>query len=304
MKKLFFFLFFSLIFTTTAVAQSLEIMQQNIPQEASFAQPFDVRFALEYPAGYQVILDKNSLPTDFGLSQEKTEEPAPGQMIYDLTFLPFTLGKSTFTAVNFILQDPQGQVMSKVASKQVPVQVKPVKLFKDKKMRDIRPPYIPNGWLFWLMLLIALALLLYAAKYFWRRSHQHTREAALEQDNRPADVIALSKINLLLQSGLWEKAQYKLFYIELGEILREYFWRRFHLDVSADTSAELLCRCRTVEDLVPLYADLRNYLNSSDLVKFAKHIPDEATMQKDVNIVRKTVQQTTPAPISKAQEEN
>ncbi|MBO7238295.1 MAG: hypothetical protein J6U96_03265 [Elusimicrobiaceae bacterium] len=303
MKKLFLFLFFSFLINGAA-AQSLEVTQQNIPQEASFAQPFDVRFALNYPAGYEVVLDKNSLPADFGLSQEKTEETTPGQITYDLTFLPFTLGKSTFTAVNFILQDAQGQTVSTAASKETTVQVKPVKLFKDKKMRDIRPPYIPSGWLFWLMILLALAALIYLIRRFWRKARARARQAALEQDNRPADVIALSKINILLQSGLWEKAQYKLFYIELGEILREYFWRRFQLDVSADTSAELLRRTRTVPELTPLYTDLKNYLNSSDLVKFAKYIPDEATMHKDVNVVRKTVQQTTPSPAPQTQEEN
>ena len=296
MKKLFLFTVFCLFTALWAAAQSLEITQQNIPQQANFAQPFDVRFALTYPVGYQVVLEQNSLPKDFGLSQEKTEDSAPGQVIYNLTFLPFTLGKSTFTAINFVLQDKQGQTVATAASQETILDVKSVKLFKDKKMRDIRPPYIPMGWLTWLLLLIALALLIYFIRRFLRRQKQQALLAALQEDKRPADVIALSKISLLLQSGLWEKAQYKLFYIELGEILREYFWRRFRLDVSADTSAELLRRTRTVEQLAPLYADLKNYLSSSDLVKFAKYVPADAVMQKDVNIVRKTVQQTTPAP--------
>ncbi len=296
MKKLFLFAFLFSFCSPWTMAQSLEVTQQTIPQQATFAQPFDVRFALIYPTGYQVTLDKNSLPKDFGLTQEKIEESAPGQVAYDLTFLPFTLGKSTFTAVNFILRDKQGQPIVTTSTQEAILEVKPVKLFKDKKMRDIRPPYIPTGWLFWLLVLITITLIIHFVRRFWRTKQEQAKQAALEEDKRPADVIALSKINLLLQSGLWEKAQYKLFYIELGEILREYFWRRFQLDVSADTSAELLRRTRTVAELTPLYADLKNYLSSSDLVKFAKYTPDEATMQKDVNIVRKTVQQTTPAP--------
>ena len=296
MRKLFLFIVFYLFFPLWAAAQSVEITQQKIPQQANFAQPFETRFALNYPTGYQLLLDRNSLPKDFGLSQEKIEESAPGQTTFDLTFLPFTLGKSTFTAVNFILRDKNGKNIAVTSSQEAVLDVKPVKFFKDKNMRDIRPPYIPWGWISWVLVLIVVILLTYLIHRFLRRRKKQSLSTFSQEDRRPADVIALSKISLLLQSGLWEKAQYKLFYIELGEILREYFWRRFQLDVSADTSSELLRRTRAVTELTPLYADLKNYLNSSDLVKFAKYTPDDSIMQKDVNIVRKTIQLTTPTP--------
>jgi len=298
MKKYFLLLISCFILSATLFAQSLELTGQNIAEEASFAQPFEVRFELSYPPDTQVILDKNSLPTDFALAKENAEIPTPGTITYDLTFLPFTLGPSTFTAVNFFLQNKQGETIGQTVSQAVAVEVQPVQFFKDKEMRDIRPPYIPGSWLLLILGIVLLALLIAMIIYLAHRRKQHIQKTSQEQDNRPADVIALSKLNLLLQSGLWEKAQYKLFYIELGEILREYFWRRFRLDVSADTSTELLRRTRSVPELAPLYAQLRDYLKSSDLVKFAKYIPDADTMQKDVNIVQKTIQQTAPVPLA------
>ncbi len=302
MKKL--FLFFLLTFLTAVLpAQELNFTSQNIPQEASFAQPFDVRFELSHTPGYQVSLDKNSLPADFKLTSEQLENLSPGTASYQLTFLPFTLGVSTFTAVNIQLLNSNGEIVARAASDTKQVKVNPVQFFKDKDMRDIRPPYIPTSWIWWLLCALVLAALIWLAWRFWHKVRENQAQAKEVQDNRPADVIALSKIQLLLQSGLWEKAQYKTFYIELGEILREYLWRRYQLDVSADTSSELLRRLRTQPQLKPLLQSLREYLSSSDLVKFAKVIPTQSTMQQDVTTVEHLVRATTPRPQTHEQQE-
>lgn len=304
MKKLFLLILFGCVLLAPTQAQEIALTNQHIPPQGSFAQPFQTRFELSHAPGYQVVLDKETLPKDFALSEEKTTILSPGTLAYELTFLPFTLGPSSFTAVTFQLQNNDGQTVNQTSSNDVTVKIEPVQFFKDKKMRDIRPPYIPTGWLGWLLIIAAAAalitLIIYLTRHFKKRAQE---AAAMKIDNRPAHIIALSKINLLLQSGLWEKQQYKLFYIELGEILREYLWRRFQLDVSADTSTELLRHTRTVADLAPLYAELRDYLKSADLVKFAKYIPDENTMHKDVAIIQKTVQKTIPAPVAAAAEQ-
>ena len=292
MKKLF-FLFFTLTVALGLQAQEVSITEQQVPAQVSFAQPFDVRFEVAHTPGYNLQLDKDSLPKDFTLTHEQLENPTAQTSTYQLTFLPFTLGVSTFTAVNIQLQDNQGQVVAQTASKNAEIDVKPVQFYKEKTLRDIRPPYIPWGSFTWLMCLLALIALIWVLRHFTRRVKQDRALLQQEQDNRPADVIALSKIRILLQSGLWEKAQYKAFYIELGDILREYFWRRFHLDVSSDTSAELLRRARQVEALKPLLQGLRDYLSSSDLVKFAKVVPSQNTMQQDVKTVEHLVRTTS-----------
>ena len=82
------------------------------------------------------------------------------------------------------------------------------------------------------------------------------------QDNRPAHVIALSQLDALIDSGLWENKQYKVFYITLTDILRTYLQRAFGLDVSADTSAELLRRIKTQPQLSTYVQSLRAFLAS------------------------------------------
>lgn len=296
MKKTVFFLFLALACAPLA-AQQLSLTGQSVPKEASFAQPYDVRFELAHTPGYVVEIDREHLPEKFELTSVQSKELSPGTLSYDLTFLPFTLGPSTFTAVTFDLKEKAGgETLAQASSDAQNVEVKPVKLFKEQTLRDIRPPYIPSGWLLWALIFIVILLLV----YYLRRFIQDVRAQKLAvrevRDNRPADVIALDKIQALLQSGLWEKAEYKLFYIELGDILREYFWRRFNQDVSSDTSAELLRRARGVPQLHNLLYPLREYLNSSDLVKFAKVTPSQDLMHKDVKTVRDIVRETSPRP--------
>ena len=295
MKKICFLILFSLLYSGISFCQEISVSKQEIPAQGQFAQPFDVRFEITHTPGYEVVLDTQSLPDGFSLAHSADEALSAQLQAYDLSFLPFTLGISTFTAVNFSLKDGAGQTVTQTATTPAQVEIAPVNLFKDKKMRDIRPPYIPYNWLGWMMFALFLILLIYFLRRFWRKKHPHYTMQETP-DLRPADVIALDKIQQLLQCGLWEKAQYKLFYTELGNILQEYLWRRFQLDVSADTSAELLRHIRKLPELAPLQAELRTYLNSSDLVKFAKVIPAETTMQQDVSRVRKVVEITAPRP--------
>ena len=284
-------------------AQQISLVSQRVPQKVPFAQPFDVRFEVSHTPGYITELDKQSLPRDFELTAVKVQEIAPGKQAYDLTFIPFTLGASSFTAVNFVLKEQNGgQTLASSQSKAKTIEITPVQYFDDKELRDIRPPYIPaNLWAWVLMALAVLGLIYILRRLLKSRKKNQELQIQEEQDHRPADEIALSKIQALLHSGLWEKKEYKMFYIELGDILREYFWRRFGQDVSSDTSAELLRRARQVPQLNKLLMPLRQYLNSSDLVKFAKVTPLDQTMYQDVQTIRSIVHETSAPPPQETQ---
>lgn len=293
MKKYLFFLLLAL--SNTLGAQEINFTTQEFPKEASFAQPFDVHLEVSHTPGYTPKLDEESVPEGFEMISQNAQTLSPGTAAYDITLMPFTLGVSTFTALSVDLLDHAATQVAKAQIQEARITIKPVKFFKDNTLQDIRPPYIPMGWLGWLICLLLIGLLIYLSRHSWEKV-QAKRAAAKEQDLRPADVIALSKIQMLLQSGLWENAHYKLFYIELEEIFKEYLWRRFHLDTSADTSVELLRRVRKEPLLESFTQLLREYLASSDLVKFAKVTPDQTIMQRDVQTVQLVVKKTPPTP--------
>lgn len=301
MKKLF-LAFFCILILSSGRAQEISFTAQNAPEKVSFAQPFDVSFEIAHTPGYVPELDKDSLAQGFELTRSEKRVLSPGTAAYDLTLMPFTLGPSTFT-VTFLLKDQEGgRTLAQAVSDSKPLTVQPVQYFKEKTLRDIRPPYIPSNRLIWLLCALVLVLIVYFARRWWRDMREERILLRQEQDTRPADIIALSKIQILLQSGLWEKAEYKLFYSELDNILREYFWRRFGLDVSSDTSAELLRRARAVAELHTLMTALKEYVQSSDLVKFARLIPSADLMRRDVYDVQTLVKQTAPRPVETKEE--
>lgn len=292
MKK-FFFPFLLVCLLTPLAAQELSLIEKQVPKRITFARPFALQYDFSHTPGYRVELDEASLSPDFEIKDRAERQNSPGTVTFDFTVLPFALGKSTFTATFVLTQN--GKTAAK-AEDETFITVTPAKTFDDKNFREIRPPQIPAGWLTWLLAALA-ALALAGVLWFWYKKTQEKSLAVLQQqaeDNRPSDEIALSKIDALLNSGLWEQRHYKLFYITLSDILREYLWRQFKIDASADTSAELLRRVKNMPAMAPLLYALRSFLSSGDLVKFAKAVPEEAVRNKDIQLLRKIIRETSP----------
>lgn len=299
MKKNLLFSVFLFSFSALA-AQEISVVEARSAEAVPFAQPFALQFVLSHTPGYEVTLDQDSLSKDFEITQISSAENSPGTVSYDLTAQPFILGKSTFTVTFNLVQD--GKTFAS-AEKELFIDISHAKTFDDMNLREIRSPHIPSGWLTWLLAALLLAAIVYVLYYWYTRLQERPRRIGQLEDSRPGDVIALSKIDALLDSGLWENQQYKLFYITLSDILREYLWRQFHIDASADTSAELLRRVKNMPQMAPLMYQLREFLSSGDLVKFAKAVPSEQIRDKDVKILREIIVETAPKELSPAGQE-
>ena len=289
MKK--YILGFVFLFPLLVSAQGLEVLHTEIPPTVPFAKPFAAQAILAHNAGDSVQLVKDSTPADFAITNVALNSLAPDRTQADLTVLPLTLEKSTFT-VSFALN----AAPNAIATVEVPITITPVQLFKDKEFKEIRAPKRPFAWAIWLCIFLALIALICLIIWWTRRLQKDAALLSAEQDNRPAHVIALGQIDALIDSGLWENKQYKLFYITLTDILRTYLQKAFGLDVSADTSAELLRRIKTQKQFTSFVQGLREFLSSGDLVKFAKATPTETTRNQDVTFLRHFITQTAPKP--------
>ncbi len=296
MKKL--FTLFSLLFSFALCgAQEIHLIEQKAADKVPFASPFALQFSLSHTPGYEVTVDENSLSKDFEITQMSAKQNSPGTLTYDFTALPFTLGKSTFTVTFNLVQNGRTAAQTKTEAY---IDITPAKTFNDKNLREIRNPSIPAGWLVAALLLGALIYVLYA---WYKKLHEKKLSvAAAPEDPRPGNEIALSQIDALLDSGLWENAQYKVFYNTLTDILREYLWRQLKIDASADTSAEILARIKTMPKLAPLRTQLRQFLSSGDLVKFAKAVPSLDTRNRDIQLLREIIVETSPKELAPAQE--
>jgi|GEM_PF-2306373 len=99
-------------------------------------------------------------------------------------------------------------------------------------------------------------------------------------DTRPAHVIALERLQELERRGLIARRQLKEFHLELSDILRDYFERRFTFGASSMSTEEVMEIMRNLymkgldERLVEMM------LVRCDMVKFAKFTPDDESSLK------------------------
>ncbi len=123
------------------------------------------------------------------------------------------------------------------------------------------------------LLIAALLLLSY---WGWKKLQQRPKPAqeAKPQPKRPAHRIALEALDQLEQKKLWQQSEFKAFYSELSFIFRQYLENRFDTEALEQTTPEIVdWTSRRTEISSSLHQELREILELSDLVKFAKLEP-------------------------------
>ena len=135
------------------------------------------------------------------------------------------------------------------------------------------------GIIRWVLLAIGCLLLAVGLYYLWRW-YQRNRKPEEEPVNpellRPADEVALEKLDAIKAQKIWKDGKVKEYQTDLTDVVREYIGRRFDVQSTEKTSDETL---RAMKPLIEkdLYSKLSKMLQLADLVKFAKWhtTPDE-----------------------------
>jgi hypothetical protein len=96
---------------------------------------------------------------------------------------------------------------------------------------------------------------------------------------RPAHEIAYERLAALREQGLSEAGAFKDFYLELSEIVRQYFGNRYDIPALGETSTELLEVLRKLRPKGIQLEEVEAFLGESDLVKFAKLTPSRNDME-------------------------
>lgn len=147
-------------------------------------------------------------------------------------------------------------------------------------IKDIeKAPIYWWGILRWILLALAV-IGLFVGAYSgvqWYRKHFLKEEEVIEPELlRPADEVALEKLDEIKAQKIWKDGKVKEYQTELTDVVREYIGRRFDVQSTEKTSDETL---RAMKPLIDkeLFAKLSKMLQLADLVKFAKWhtTPDE-----------------------------
>ena len=156
----------------------------------------------------------------------------------------------------------------------------------DMAITDIKGVYKAPIWWWGIFRWVLLALLLagvgvagyYLITYLQNRKREEQGNDVITVPLRPAEEVALEKLDAIKEKKIWQQGQVKEYYTQLTDVVREYIARRFEVSSVEQTSDETLRDIRPLlSERKDLYDQLRKMLTLADLVKFAKWstTPDE-----------------------------
>jgi hypothetical protein len=160
-------------------------------------------------------------------------------------------------------------------------------------IHDIKPPIvIPNGWEWLWVTLAALAVL--AGLFFAWRLWKKSREQIFFEPPVPAHIRAKEA----LQKALELIGQPKMFCILVSDTVRLYLEERFNFHAPERTTEEFLRELSATNLLTTDQKEsLGRFLESCDLVKFAKYEPGENELRELHTSAVRLVEETEPSEI-------
>ena len=172
----------------------------------------------------------------------------------------------------------------------------------DMAITDIKGVYKAPIWWWGIFRWVLLALLLagvgvagyYLITYLQSRNSEEDGNEVKTEPLRPAEEVALEKLDAIKEKKIWQQGQVKEYYTQLTDVVREYIARRFEVSSVEQTSDETLRDIRPLlNERKDLYDQLRKMLTLADLVKFAKWstTPDEneLSLRNAYSFVKETV---------------
>jgi len=152
---------------------------------------------------------------------------------------------------------------------------------EEAALRDVKPPiFLPMNihlFLFWLFI---IALLITGVVVFLLLQRSKVKEPEVKPVDPPW-VIAYRHIEQLKKDQLIKQGEVKEYFTRLSDIVRHYLEGRFALRAPEMTTEEFLWELKRSSCLGERQKEfLRNFLNSCDMVKFAKHPSSDSEMEK------------------------
>lgn len=127
--------------------------------------------------------------------------------------------------------------------------------------------------------------------WFWRKRKRGS--AIPEELPLPAHVVAYHRLAWLSTSELIEDGQIDQYFTILTEIVREYIENRFRVKAMEMTTQEFFEQSLRKLNLYPNQQEvLREFLQSADLVKYARHIPGYEQIHQAYETAKRFVDET------------
>lgn len=244
----------------------------------------------------------NSLPgvesIDEGPLNTVAETP---ELLLQQRFLvtSFDSGYVSIPPLPYTYQRSDGTVDT-VFTNDLMLQVRTLPVGEDDALRPIKPIIEEplNVYDLWPLFLLAVLGLVGFVTY---RNFKASKRVVPPPPPPPADLQALNALKELEQKQLWQNDQTKQYYSELTQIFREYLTARFNVPAMEMTSRQINKELGLKTNLSgDQLGEIKQLLQLSDLVKFAKATPaadlHPAGLERVRTFVRNTGPEATVAP--------
>lgn len=158
-------------------------------------------------------------------------------------------------------------------------------------MTKVREIYERNKTAAWI---IVVVLLLFILSFLFYRFYWRNRKRQPGKSTELPFVRAKRLVTELEQSGLWQQQQYKAYYSQLSEVLKNYFEEQFGINANEMTTRDFLHLLKRNNDWRRIHGEMRQILQIADITKFAKGLPGEEDHVLSVRNAIKIIEQTRP----------
>ena len=184
-----------------------------------------------------------------------------------------------------------------IQSEPIEIFVRSVLTSEDAEIKDIKPPIsIPFNYRKWilygsagLLIIAGTLLVLYIIRQRKRGIPLFRKEVI-----RPAHEIALEALAELKPEWqqMLENGEHKLLFTRLSEIMRQYLENRFFVKALEETTYEIIESLKDLELSGESEQQVQEILELSDLVKFAKYIPQKDETQSIFEKIELFIEET------------
>ena len=272
-----------LVLMVTPVSAAGGITATLTPNQTQLVvgDPVELTLAVTHPADTQVIipqLEKTWGPFEvWGQSQTTTVDNGDGTATTQqtITVTLFDLGTFETPTLPLTVSDSSGHVAEKEVSP-VSLTVNPILAEGDTQLKDIRPQASMDVSFPWPIIATGVVVLAMAIAGAWWLIHRLRKNGTLGRtvDNRPPFQVAFDELDRIDRMGLPEKGQFKAHYTLVTDVLRQYLEKQFGVHAFDRTTSELKQSLQTSGMSPDNVRHFVEFFIDSDLVKFAKLIPD------------------------------
>jgi len=210
------------------------------------------------------------------------------------------VGSHIIPGAVFSYKDEKGE-KKELKTAQIFIEVKSVIEDKEaaKDIRNIKPlAILKRSYTLLIALSIAgllLLVIIIGGIYFYRTRYRKTKAPS----PRPAHELAMEELDRLQKDGLIARGIYKEHYFKVSDIFRRYLENRFHFQAVEKTTEEILPEILNLKGFEQtVKGRAKTFLYHTDLVKFAKYIPDTEEVDREhqeaVNFINDTKEKEVP----------